>query len=266
MKFRTFRGIREFLEEEWVGPDPGMRHLCHSSRRSSTNLSDEGEYSWHLLTQTNLTFLRFPAMVANHYHLSTTSNPFSSSALSSVYGILDDYKWSTQAHAHIINPSNRRARATLAQKVHDHKSGLLSAVPPTHRRRASYSRKAIPKLRKTFSDKGKEYEVALRIGAYQGHLWYPQRYAVDFVRNSSPAFNPPVSLKYVLRREPHGPMYHRAEPLDAKSPFLVPISPGNYDMTMGQDFIAIEMMYNHFQNEKYKRKFIFTVVQSSRES
>jgi hypothetical protein len=178
-------------------------------------------------------------MVANRYHISAVSAPGPHSP-SSVYSISDHWKWSI-AQSHLLDPANNAMRSSLTHAIHSHK-------------RSSSSKSS--KTRKTFSDKGREYEVALRIGAYPGHLWYPQRYAVDFIRD--PSSVPGVGLKYVLRRVAHGPIYHRVEPLDHGSPSVLRIpaeaytNPGEEQDGNQEDVVAIETLYTHFHAEKYK--------------
>lgn len=143
MTIANLQSQHNFMTLPWFSPDP-----------------DEGEYSNHLLAHaTDLTFLRFPAMVSSRYHLNTTPGKGS-------FGIWSDEAWKT-AVGSLLRPSNHLSRAALANAILSH----VQYSPENQGLR--------------LSGQGQQYQVNLREGLYDNHVWFPREIAVDFVVNKT---------------------------------------------------------------------------------
>lgn len=122
--------------------------LCVRMLNSTT--VDEAEWSHWAFTHTDLTFLRFPGLVAGQYHLSSPNI--------GTFSIDNGGYWSWAASA-LTDPSKNLIRAALFYALKE---------------RAKAPRKAL------FSSAGEERLVTLRDGEADAFLWFPQQYAVDF--------------------------------------------------------------------------------------
>jgi len=99
----------------------------------------------------------------------------------------------------------------------------------------------------TFSSAGVEYAVELREGVWDGHIWFPQHFAVDFLTDYSKISA--RGKRYIYRREPRGSVYDREEPNVREINFSPKV------LTEGDphdsSVIALELMYTHFQFVKW---------------
>ncbi|KAL0958355.1 hypothetical protein HGRIS_000497 [Hohenbuehelia grisea] len=179
--------------------------------------TEESEYSHFALTRTSLTFIRFPGMVESRYHLSST--------LSGVFAIENPGYWNSTSSA--LEPAHVSMRAALSKTLDE--------------------RRTLPR-QPTFSPEGKEYTVKLYEGQWEHFLWFPQRYAVHVEVDGAQTWEGSYK-RYVYRKEPYGPVYGRIEPLNDMVVFPRP----GYTLsdTPSQPMFAYEMLYNHFQGEKY---------------
>ena len=118
---------------------------------------------------------------------------------------------------------------------------------------------------KTFSAKGVEREVEMHSGkeAAEGlELWFPPEFFVAYESTLGPSFdnNGADTRSYLMRRAPRGPISERIEP---ERPLLVPVPPENTDMnaqySTGNRPWLREGLYNHFQHEKYRGAYLFSI-------
>jgi hypothetical protein len=156
--YPAFMNMKAFLDWPLLGETAGMYVFSDPGTiHSDRGYADEGEWSHHVFMHTNLTFLRFPGMVGNRFHMaSPTLGTFS---------VSDDYVWNKSAAA--IDPL---LRAKIVSVLQD--------------RQVSWVR------RPTFSSHGKDHEVELREAHYEGPLWFSQEFAVDMILdpNTFPSF------------------------------------------------------------------------------
>jgi hypothetical protein len=127
--------------------------------------SEEGEHSHTLFMRTDLTFLRFDAIVDSPHHLST---------LDGVYTI-EHSDWMANSAVYGPEPPTPEVAFTLPA-ARQQISGLLARRNRTARRG------------RTFSATGMEREIVLRddAAASEGmHMWFPQRYAVVYLSELS---------------------------------------------------------------------------------
>lgn len=121
----------------------------------------------------------------------------------------------------------------------------------------------------TFSDKGSEYEVQTREGEYPAFLWFSKSLAVDFVTDPDKfqgqlgarygfQCDPLTRIllmswcRYVMRRVPGGPVVDRQEP---DHPLIFrPADPNADQFNRHNRPYLKELLYNHYQTEKYRRK------------
>ncbi|KAI0261005.1 hypothetical protein BC834DRAFT_492851 [Gloeopeniophorella convolvens] len=189
--------------------------------------AEEAEYSHFALLQTNLTFLQFDAMVPTRFHLTAGGGA------GGTYSLFNDGQWEFAALGAQTDPA---ARLLFSDLMDEHARGWAP--------------------RATFSDAGHEREVHLRGGESAHFVWFDRKYAVDYLS----AFTDPnvfIGARYVMRRAPGGRVVERFEPEpDAK--IIVPplegpsIDYGHWDH-WNRPYLH-EMLYNHFQNEKYARE------------
>ncbi|KIP02588.1 hypothetical protein PHLGIDRAFT_287083 [Phlebiopsis gigantea 11061_1 CR5-6] len=212
------------LTEEFM-TFPGVRTLDGflSEPWMDSGAPDEAEWSHWAFTHTDLTFLRFPGLVVGQFHVSVPG--------AGVFSIDNAGYWT--AMNRVTEPGHNRIRAALYWAA---------------QQRARAPRKAL------FSSGGTERHVELRDGAAEGFLWFPQRFAVDVLV-------PPELItadwwqtkRFLMRRERGGPVVYRTEPMFADDWFVLPVEAFSdaYAPSVGFPMHAHDMLYNHFQVEKY---------------
>ncbi|KAF4593083.1 hypothetical protein EYR38_008793 [Pleurotus pulmonarius] len=202
MRLPNFRSLEAFMTLPWL-----------------TSATEECEYSHWALTQSSLTFLRFPGMVESGFHFSTTNR--------GVFSIENPGFWDLSLRE--MAPQNRATRVALGASLQ--------------------GRKSLPPPFPTFTKGGKENEVILHVGEYTHVLWFPQQYAVNLLVDETKTLKRPYK-RYLMRREPHGPVYDRSEPVGEKL-FAIPQDAYTDSPDPSAPMLAWELLYSHFQSEKY---------------
>ncbi|KAF7430761.1 hypothetical protein PC9H_006472 [Pleurotus ostreatus] len=211
MRLPNFRSLEAFMDLPWL-----------------TSATEECEYSHWALTQSSLTFLRFPGMVESGFHFSTTNR--------GVFSIENPGFWDLSLRE--MAPENREMRVSLGTSLQ--------------------GRKSLPPPLPTFTRDGKENEVVLHVGEYTHVLWFPQQYAVNLLVDETKTLKRPYK-RYLMRREPHGPVYDRSEPVGEKL-FAIPQDAYAESPDRSAPMLAWELLYSHFQSEKYSEMFTIYVV------
>lgn len=137
-----------------------------------TQRTEEAEYSHFALTQTPLTFLRFPGLVSGRYHVSLPA--------AGTFSVENPGYWA--AATRFLDARHHAMRAAFYGALH-----ARALAPPRAR---------------TFTDAGMEVRVALREGAYPGFVWFGRQYAVDIavpeaMRGNGPPMRRCVPFRYL---------------------------------------------------------------------
>ncbi|KAF9515859.1 hypothetical protein BS47DRAFT_1341465 [Hydnum rufescens UP504] len=200
MTFPNLVNADAFATLPWIGSD-----------------SEEVEYSNFAFLNTNLTFLRFHALVPSRFHLASPGR--------GVYGLENGPKWDLSLPTSPTSGDGRAAINTiLDQRGHEWKQ-----TP-------------------TFSKKGREYVVELREGLFPEFVWFPKHFAVDFVPDYTQI--PRAGKRYAMRRAKNGPVTDRMEPDDV---IVLPPKDGSMDFDRYNRPFFVEFLYVHFQVEKYAK-------------
>ncbi|KAJ7593636.1 hypothetical protein C8J56DRAFT_1043438 [Mycena floridula] len=209
MRLPNLLNVDAFLAEPWIN-----------------EASEESEYSHFLFAKSNLTFLRFDAMINSDYHLSSPGL--------GVYQTENEWKFD------LTNSSD----ASHPQQIIDLRVPITEAM--YRYANAENSKTSRP----TFTDKGKEHIVELMVGGHADiEVWFPERYACHYHTDWFEAFWA-GGRRLVYRREPQGPIVERLEPGVAF--FIPPLHLPDTDLPSEENRPVIrEMLYNHLQHEKY---------------
>jgi hypothetical protein len=108
------------------------------------------EYSNFAFLNTNLTFLRFHALVPSRFHLASPGR--------GVYSLENELKWDLSSP---MSPAGGDGRAAINTMLDQRGQEW--------------------KQTSTFSKEGREYVVELREGLFPEFLWFPKHFAVDFI-------------------------------------------------------------------------------------
>jgi len=196
MLFPNFRSVDTFLNMPWLGGD-----------------TEESEWSHFAFLNTNLTFLRFDAMITTPSHLSSLGT--------GVYAIANDKRL----------PSTSELRSTFNSIIHERERDWVH--------------------RPTFSSAGVEYAIDLVDGQYPHWAWFPKQYTVHYAPDYA-KITRDVGRRFIMRRTPGGPTSERQEPDDRLFiPLAVSDDrdPTTLDIS-GRPYL-LELLYTHFQKEKY---------------
>ena len=202
MLFPNLRDTKSFLAEPWIDP-----------------ASEESMYSYFLFVQSNLTFVRFDAMIFSDYHISSPGL--------GVYQVDDVWKFnrSDSSPLHIKDVVNSRVAINEVLKKHD-----------LERREW-----------RSFTAEGAEHVVELKVGEYTGVLWFPKDLAVHYDTDWTVRFWEKGMRRFLYRRYPHGVVVERAEP---GRPVVVPPLQISEESNVDGPLLR-ERLYNHLQHEKY---------------
>ncbi|VDC04907.1 unnamed protein product [Peniophora sp. CBMAI 1063] len=204
---------------------------------------EEAEYSYTLFMLTDLTFLRFDAMVNAWHHLST---------LNGVYGI-ELAHW--MPHSLLSGPPESDDLLTTdGAFTHPAGRAVVNSVLRDREENAPRRGNGVGE-RKTFSDKGQEMEVQLRSDPEilsDFIVWFDEKYAVLYESPLGHRWdnNGQQANRYAMRRTRGGPVVERFEPVDyTLIPATIPHEGWVY--SQGNRPWIRELMYNHYQGEKY---------------
>ncbi|KAL4266174.1 hypothetical protein AB1N83_000552 [Pleurotus pulmonarius] len=216
MEFPNVKTYESYMELPWVSTD-----------------TEECEYSHFALAKTKLTFLRFPGIVHSRIHFSSIS--------SGVFATENPGHWLAVSAVNVPSSSTTSdssldpLRSNLTTVFAEHAGDWVS--------------------RPTFSEEGKEYIVQLREGEWKGWLWFPKQYAVHYTADRSKG-RQGFSKRYTMRRAPSGELYDRTEPyrhsiLEIPTTAYTPL--GSDPVRSDTSILVFDMLYNHFQAEKYAK-------------
>ncbi|KAJ8523019.1 hypothetical protein ONZ45_g500 [Pleurotus djamor] len=220
MQFPNVKDMKGFMDLPWVSSD-----------------TEECEYSHFAFTATNLTFLRFPGIVHSRYHISSIS--------SGVYSIENEELWNSSSTISTISSTTRPSSTAQVDAL---RAGLLKSLN-------DYATNWTTERQPVTSDVGKEYVLDVQVGTFKWFLWFPQKYAVHIVADKEKMVEYPYK-RYVSRKTPMGPIFDRTEPYEGRGLVAIPSSAYSLNGVSTKDSQPIrvfDMLYNHFQVEKYAK-------------
>ncbi|KAF7440632.1 hypothetical protein PC9H_000978 [Pleurotus ostreatus] len=217
MDFPNLKTYESYMDLPWVSTD-----------------TEECEYSHFALAKTKLTFLRFPGIVHSRIHFSSIT--------SGVFATENPGHWLAVSAVNIPSTSS----SSDSSELDPLRSNLAAFFTEHTRNWVSHP---------TFSEEGKEYDVELREGEWEGWLWFPKQYAVHYTADRSKGRQEDFSKRYTMRR-PSGKLYDRTEPyrdsiLEIPTTAYTPL--GADPVRSGASLLVFDMLYNHFQAEKYAK-------------
>ncbi|KDQ20882.1 hypothetical protein BOTBODRAFT_169589 [Botryobasidium botryosum FD-172 SS1] len=205
MNLPNLQTMDAYMTMPWIGSD-----------------AEECEYSHFAFLDSNLTFLRFNAMVYTRFHLSSPE--------AGTYNLENEYRWDLSP-APLPFPTTTESRKIIYSLVREHEN--------------TWTKKPI------FSEAGTEYQVTLREGEWPSFFWCSkERRAIDFVTNYT-LYQREFGKRYVMRRTSRGPIFDRQEP-DEPILFLPATPDASETYNRHNRPYLRELLYNHFQVEKYR--------------